>query len=211
MRKIFILSCIFIFSLSSYAFCADSKDNLNEEKWSFPFSKEVGVISGYAHGNLEVKGSYKVIPFIVRLGFNLDTIGFGFSDLILPLATKLGMNPKGFTEFIVEPYINTVVSPRTNIEAGCGILLKYSYPLTTKLYPYALGGLGMAYLSQHTRTQSTHWGFTPQLGLGLMYFFKKDIALDFEYRYRHFSNAGIKKPNNGINVNMFLIGLSKFF
>ena len=211
MRKIFMLSCMFVFCLSLYAFASDLQDKKEDEKWSFPYTKEIGIISGYAHGNLKEKGSYKIIPGIVRLGFNLDSIGFGFCDLLRPVARKLDIKLKGFTEIILEPYANAVVSPDSNVEAGCTILLKYSYPLTQKIYPYALGGGGAAYISQHTREESTQWGFTPQLGAGFSYFFRKDTALNVEYRYRHFSNADLKKPNDGINVNLFLIGISWFY
>ena len=135
----------------------------------------------------------------------------GFCDILHPVARKLNIRLKGFTEFLLESYVNAVVSPNGNVEAGAAIFLKYSYPLTEKIYPYAVGGGGMAYISQHTREQSTQWGFTPQIGAGISYFFRKDTALNVEYRYRHFSNANIKKPNDGINVNMFLVGISLFY
>jgi len=201
---------MFVFLLSLCAFASDSQNKKEDEEWSFPYTKEIGVISGYAHGNLKQKGSYKIIPGIVRLGFNLDSVGFGFSDLVRPVAKELNMEPKGFTEFLLEPFVNAVIDPESNVEAGGNLLIKYSYPLTEKIYPYVLGGVGMAYISQHTRVQSTQWGFTPQAGFGFSYFFKKDIALNLEYRYRHFSNADIRRPNGGINANMFLIGISWF-
>jgi opacity protein-like surface antigen len=128
-----------------------------------------------------------------------------------PIFKKLHINPKGFTEFVLEPFVNTVISPNYNIEAGCNILLKYSYPLTDKISPYAIGGGGGAYITQHTREEATQWGFTPQIGAGVLYFFKKDTALNVEYRRRHFSNANIKEPNIGINVDMFLVGVSFFY
>ena len=211
MRRIFILSFIFVFCLSLYAFASNLQDDKEDEKWSFPYTKEIGIISGYAHGNLKEKGSYKVTPGIVRLGFNLDSIGLGFCDILYPAARSLDIKLKGFTEFIIEPYLNAVVSPNSNVEAGAAIFIKYSYPLTQKIYPYALAGGGVGYLSQHTREQSMQWGFTPQLGAGLSYFFKKDTSLSFEYRYRHFSNADLKEPNDGINVDMFLAGISWFY
>jgi opacity protein-like surface antigen len=210
MRKNIFLVFIYIFLLAYSAFAANSSDNKQDDKWIFPYAKEIGIVSGYGHGNLKQKGSYKVIPVIVRLGFNLDSIGLGFGDLIRPLAKKLNMNPKGFTEFLLEPFINGVTEPKSNIETGCNFLLKYSYPLTERIYPYVLGGLGAGYNSQHVRTQSTQWGFISQAGFGFSYFIKKDMALSLEYRFRHFSNANTRQPNNGINTNMFLVGISFF-
>ena len=211
MRRIYMLSFMFVFYLSICAFASDLQNKKEDEKWSFPHTKEISIISGYAHGNLKEKGSYKIIPGIIRLGFNLDSIDLGFCDILRPVARKLDINLKGFTEFLLESYVNAVVSPSSNVEVGCTILLKYSYPLTQRIYPYALGGGGVAYISQHTREQSTQWGFTPQIGAGISYFFSKDTALNFEYRYRHFSNADLKEPNDGINVDMFLAGISWFY
>ncbi len=211
MKKLCMLSCMFFFCLSLRAFASDVQDKKEDEKWSFPYTKEFGIVSGYAHGSLKEKGSYKIIPVLVRFGFNLDSIGLGFCDFLRPVASKMNMKPRGFTEIILEPYVNTVVSPDSNIEAGCTILLKYSYPLTQKIYPYVLGGGGGIFLSQHTREESTQWGYAPQIGTGFSYFFKKDTALNVEYRYRHSSNADYKAPNEGINVNMFLVGVSWFY
>ncbi|MFA5087642.1 MAG: acyloxyacyl hydrolase [Candidatus Omnitrophota bacterium] len=213
MRRIFLLIGMFVFCLSLPVWGLDSPENEKPQpqKWSFPYTKEVGIISGYAHGNLMEKGSYKIMPIIVRLGFNLDSIGLGFCDLLNPIARKLDVRLKGFTEIVLEPFANAVFTPDSNVEAGCTVLIKYSYPLTEKIYPYSFGGGGMAYLSQHTREQSTQWGFTPQIGTGVSYFFRKDMAFNVEYRYRHFSNANIKTPNEGINVNMFLFGVSLFY
>ncbi|MCX5714403.1 MAG: acyloxyacyl hydrolase, partial [Candidatus Omnitrophica bacterium] len=192
MRKIFVLSCALVFLLSSYAYASDLENKKEDEKWSFPYTKEIGVISGYAQGKLEEKGLYKIIPGILRLGFNLDSIGLGFCDILHPAARKLNIKLKGFTEFLLETYANGVVSPDDNVEAGAAIFLKYSYPLTQKIYPYALGGGGVGYISQHTREQAIQWGFTPQIGAGISYFFRKDTSLSLEYRKRHFSNADIK-------------------
>ena len=204
MRRLFTLSLVFIFSLSLYAYGADAQDKKQdtkeEEGLSSSYAGEIGILTGYAHGNLKRKGSYKVIPGIARVGFNLN-----------PLIEKLNVQPKGFTELLLEPFVNTVTTPHTNVETGCGILLKYSYPVTQKIHPYVLGGVGMAFLSQHSVFQSTHWGFTPQAGGGISYFFMKNTALNLEYRFRHFSNAGIRQPNDGINLNMFLVGISCFY
>jgi opacity protein-like surface antigen len=211
MKKIFIHGCLFIFCMSVCVFAAESENKKETAKDTLPYIKEVGFISGYAHGNLQEKGSYKIIPAILRLGYSLDSVGLGFCDLIRPLADKFKMKPKGFTGIVNEFNLNGVFAPDSNLEAGWTILIKYSYPVTEKFHPYCIGGGGLAYISQHTREQSMQWGFTPQFGTGFSYFFKKNMALNMEYRRRHFSNANIKRPNGGINVNMFLIGVSWFY
>lgn len=211
MKKILLLAAILVFLTVSYALAADMPKAEKGGKWTFPYTRENAIMTGYAHASLDEKGAYDIMPLMLRLGFNLDSIGFGFSDLIMPIAHKLDMRPKGFTEFLLEVFVNPVFSPDTNIESGAAVLLKYSYPLTGKLYPYFLGGGGAAYISQHTREQGAQWGFTPLLGTGITYFFKKDMAFNLEYRYRHFSNADQREPNEGINADVFLVGVSWFY
>jgi len=207
----FMLFILFVFFLPLCAFASDLQNEKEDQKWSFPYVYETGVLTGFARAKLDEQGSYEVVPTMLRLGYNLDSINLGFCDLLRPVFRKLHIYPKGFTEFLLESFANTVISPDNNVEAGCTILLKYSYPLTEKIYPFAVGGGGMAYMSQHTREQSTQWGFTPQVGAGFSYFFRENTALNLEYRYRHFSNADIKEPNDGINTNMFLVGVSLFY
>ena len=187
------------------------EDKPKEEVREFPYTYEIGVFSGFACGKLEEKQYYRVIPQMLRWGFNLNTVGLGFTDLLKPLTDKLNVKPKGFTELVFEPFVNIVATPDSNIEAGCTILMKYAYPVTEKLYPYGIAGGGIIYLTQHTREQSTQYNFTPQMGAGITYFFKKDLAFNIEYRYRHLSNGGIKEPNGGINVGMLLLGVSLFY
>ncbi|NQU74294.1 MAG: acyloxyacyl hydrolase [Candidatus Omnitrophica bacterium] len=211
MGRISILIFVFVFSLSLCAFASDLQNEKESQKWSFPYVHEIGVFTGFAMTKLEEQGDYEIVPAQLRLGYNLNSVNLGFCDLFLPIFRKFNIKPKGFTEFLFESFANTVIGPDNNVEAGCTILLKYSYPLTEKIYPYALSGGGVAYISQDTREQSLQWGFTPQSGVGISYLFKKDTALNMEYRYRHFSNADIKKPNEGINVSMFLVGVSLFY
>jgi opacity protein-like surface antigen len=212
MKKILALSLILACFTSFPVFAADGQNTeKNGQKQDLPYTKEIGIITGYAHGNLSEKGSYKIIPVILRLGYSLDSMGLGFCDLIRPIADKWEMKPKGYTGLINEFHLNGVFAPDSNLEAGWTLLIKYSYPVTDKFHPYLIGGGGFGYITQHTREQSMQWGFTPQFGTGFSYFFKKNVALNLEYRRRHFSNANIKRPNGGINVNMFLVGVSWFY
>jgi opacity protein-like surface antigen len=221
MKKIFLLSLLFVLCVSKCVFAAENENKKETDKNAVlssqasppgsEYLREIGFMTGYAHGNLMEKGSYKIVPFILRLGYNLDAIGWGFCDLIRPITDKLKVKPKGSTGLMNEFNLNGVWAPDSNLEAGWTLLLKYSYPVTEKFHLYWIGGVGLAYITQHTREQSLQFGFTPQFGTGFSYFLKKDLALNVEYRRHHFSNARIKEPNSGINVNMFLIGVSYFY
>ncbi|MCM8763167.1 MAG: acyloxyacyl hydrolase [Candidatus Omnitrophica bacterium] len=189
-----MIICILVFSLSFFSICfaRDTEKSL---------LKEIGLFTGYANGDLIDKDDYCLILTIVRLGFDLK-----------PFLNKFNFNPPGLVEFEFEPFANTLISPDPNAEIGFNLLLKYGLPLTQRLYPYLEGGVGFVYTTQHTLEQSTQYNFIPQAGAGIIYFLKKDsLAVTAGYRYRHLSNASIKAPNKGINVDMALVGLSLFY
>lgn len=165
---------------------------------------EIEFLSGYFgvwKKDLEETGStYKGIPLFVDFDFDIK-----------PFFENIGLRPKGKINFILEPFANTVLKPNDNIEAGCNFLLKYVFPLTDTFQPYIKAGEGISYMSQHTYEQSTQYNFLSQGAVGLHYFIKDNIALTVEYRYRHLSNAGIKHPNNGINTDFIIGGITLFF
>jgi lipid A 3-O-deacylase len=71
-------------------------------------------------------------------------------------------------------------------------------------HPYIEGGIGAALLSDHAiagRQLSTTFQFEDRIGFGV-----RSDRFDFHYRYMHYSNGGIEKPNNGIDAH--LIGMA---
>jgi lipid A 3-O-deacylase len=180
--------------VSGYAFADRPAGGIG--KWL----QEVGAFMGYVRGSLKYQKNMEVIPTGLRFGFDLK-----------PFTEKFGLKPKGMLELIYEPFISTITQPRTNMEMGLGILLRYSYPLTGKLYPYIEAGVGPYYTTLKTHEQSTQFNFVDQGGAGLIYFFKNNMAINIGYRFRHVSNGGIKSPNGGIECHEYLIGFSRYF
>ena len=188
---------IFLFSL------------LSSSSEGFPFEKpeslkEFGFFTGGLRDRtLAEKDDYEVVPLGIRIGFDVK-----------PLVEKVKIRSrflnKGLLEFIAEPYIGGVISPDSNFETGCGLLLKYGYKFG-KFLPFINAGTGLQYTTQHTREEATQWCFQIQGGIGFYYFFEKNKAVSFGYRFRHFSNAGRKEPNEGVDVYGFYIGFSYFF
>ncbi|MFA5271514.1 MAG: acyloxyacyl hydrolase [Candidatus Omnitrophota bacterium] len=186
MKKI-LLSLVFLlcalFSVNAYAI------------------ESIDILTGYFHGYMDnTEKDYNAVPLLVGINYNLK-----------PWIAKIGLNTQGSFNFVLEPFINTVVEPDSNVEVGSNFLLKYGFPLTEKLQPYVKAGVGALYMSQHTKEQSTQYNFLPQGGAGLQYRVTNDIAINLEYRYRHLSNAALKHPNSGIDVNMYLCGVTIFF
>lgn len=160
----------------------------------------IEVLSGYMNASLDKKDDYAGIPLQIALYFDAK-----------PVFSKIGVEPTGRLDFIVEPFVTTIYSPNPNVEIGSNFLIKYVFPLSELFQPYLKGGLGMLYMSQHTLEQSTQYNFLPQVGAGFHIFFNKNTALSAEYRFRHLSNNSFRSPNRGIDANMFLGGLTFFF
>jgi len=162
--------------------------------------QEIGFFTGYIQADLKNQDDEQAIPLGVRFGFDLK-----------PFTKKFGFEPKGMLELIYEIFAGNIFQPENNAEMGAGFYLRYSYPLTKKLYPYIEGGTGLYYMTLHTYEQSTQFNFASAGGAGLTYFIKDNVAVNVGYRMRHVSNASIKEPNGGINANMYLVGMSWYF
>jgi lipid A 3-O-deacylase len=71
------------------------------------------------------------------------------------------------------------------------------------IIPYVEAGIGAAYISKTKikgRDMASHFQFEDRVGLGF-----KTGDYDFNVRYMHYSNAGLKKPNDGIDIFMFTL------
>jgi opacity protein-like surface antigen len=158
------------------------------------------VTTGYFWGDLKNKDDYEGVPLMFGMNFDAK-----------PLFEKIGIKTEGELNWIVEPFVNTIIGPNSNVEVGCNFLIKYTFPLTERFRPYLKGGLGALYMSQHTEEQSTQYNFLPQGAAGFQFLLNDKTALNLEYRYRHLSNASFKSPNSGINVDMIMAGFTFFF
>ncbi len=185
MRRVFIFGVLLFFLFAP-------------QSWGI---QSIEFLTGYIEAPLKSKDDYELLPLFLALNFD----GSEF-------LSKIGIrNTKGEFCGVIEPFINPVISPRYNIEVGVNFLGKYTFSLSERVRPYIKAGVGVVYMSLHTREQGTQYNFLPQVGVGVSYFLNKKTALNFEYRYRHLSNASFKKPNAGIDAEIFLAGLEFVF
>jgi opacity protein-like surface antigen len=204
LRKGLFVFIFFLLSLNGYAASVEQPKYL----------KELGVLTGYGRTSVDDKDDYIAMPVHFRVGVDMDKMQLGYCDWVERGAKKFfnkDFHPQGYTEFVMEPFVSYVPQPDTNAEFGLVLLSKFAYPLTPKVHPYIFAGGGVMYITQHLREQSTQYNFTPQLGVGVSLFLKENMALDVEWRWRHFSNAMIKRPNDGVNLKMIFVGVSWFF
>lgn len=196
-KRIFILYLLVVlFTGTCWAQEAEKAEEVKERTL-----QGIEFLTGFGVARIREKGSYHVTPFLIDLDFNLK-----------PLTKKIGINPSSLIQGVIEPFVSYVSAPDNNVEIGNNFLLKIGFvPETWKLQPYFKGGLGIVYITQHTREQGTQFNFNEYAGIGAHYYFKKNLALTAEFRWRHLSNAGMRSPNSGINTNYGTCGISYLF
>lgn len=196
MKKFFPKSLFFIllgiFLLTGICFADEAKSGCIQG---------IEFFTGFEKAKLHAKDDFIKSPFIIDIDFNLK-----------PHLEKIGLHLPGLFQFQLEPFISPIYSPDANVELGNGFIFKLGIlPETSKFQPYVKAGIGMLYMTQQTREQSTQFNFFETAGVGAHYFFTEKTAFTLEYRYRHVSNSGIKHPNHGINSQFALLGLAYQF
>jgi opacity protein-like surface antigen len=76
------------------------------------------------------------------------------------------------------------------------------------LRPFVEAGEGVVYTDLRKQDLGTRVQFTSTVGGGLEYALRPDMAIGFQVRLRHMSNAGMASSNPGINTVYGLIGLT---
>lgn len=103
---------------------------------------------------------------------------------------------------LVEPFVAYVNDPRSGLDAGMTLSLKYYFGKENKNSLFATLGTGAAYTTIKFEEQGTHFLFILQGGIGYRwnnYF--------IENRFRHYSNGGTERPNRSVNANIVNIGM----
>jgi hypothetical protein len=119
---------------------------------------------------------------------------------------------RGIVEYQCEAGIGNIVQPNQRMEFGITpIGFKYNFTrLGCDISPYSNFGFGVIYEPIGHHVQGSNFNFILQTGLGVQYFLDDKTTLNFEYRYRHVSNANYEKPNSSINSSFVLVGASFF-
>ncbi|HEY7162774.1 MAG TPA: acyloxyacyl hydrolase [Acidobacteriota bacterium] len=87
------------------------------------------------------------------------------------------------------------------------LLMRWNFQKpATHIVPFFEFGGGMLFTQDQVPKTSSRFNFTPQAGVGLSFFNGGGNGVTFQLKYMHISNAGIKKPNPGINSIQMLAG-----
>ncbi|MFH1991644.1 MAG: acyloxyacyl hydrolase [Pseudomonadota bacterium] len=191
---IFLLTAVAMFFVPPSAF-GDSAESDSQAPFKLT---ESTIIVGYGSGSI-AEGSYEPVALIWHFGFDVRRF---FPQL---------ENHRGTLSVCLEPKINPVFNPETDLEFGIGAGLKYRYPVTKKVSAYVFGAVGPHFITVKTKDQANGFIFFDDIGAGCSFFLTERSALSLEYRFRHMSNVSIKEPNGGLDVHIGAIGYSLFF
>jgi len=159
---------------------------------------QVEFIGGYGSASLP-EGEYQTLLLIVHLG---KEIGHFIPAL---------RGHRGKLSVFLEPQYNPVLKPASDSEFGLGVGIQYAYPLTDVISAYILGVTGPHNITVDTTHQASGFNFASAVGAGFYVYLTKNVAVNLGYRYRHISNADIRKPNDGIDSHIGLMGIAYFF
>ena len=160
---------------------------------------EFGIMTGYGSsfvGFGETRHQIQTLDAILRAGFFLsDEVGKGTWY-------------QGRHEVLLElPYHLTINHGGRSMVGGY-MLGHWRFTRLDTLVPYVFAGGGPLFVDLGLPTMGTKLCFSYQGGTGLQYLIDKNTALGIEYRYHHISNAGTANPNEPINSNKLLMGIS---
>lgn len=94
---------------------------------------------------------------------------------------------------------------------GITAVLRYAFATGNRWMPFVDAGGGISLTDINGPDLSGNFQFNLQVGAGLYYFLRDDLALTVGYRWLHLSNASIERPNHGVNTQVISAGLDWFF
>lgn len=120
---------------------------------------------------------------------------------------------KGNFSLYFEPQFNPVLIEKklSNFEFGFNFGIQYTYKFNENNMIYGAIGSGPHYINAVTRLQAKGFIFSDNFILGYKHQVKNGVFLDVNTRFRHISNAGLQKPNTGIDNFLCGLGISREF
>jgi len=117
----------------------------------------------------------------------------------------------GNLELLVELFAGGQFKPNDRYFVGPTALIRYNFATRSHWMPFVDAGAGVSATNIEGPDLTGTFQFNIQAGAGTHYFLSDRTALTVQYRWLHFSNAGIREPNHGTNTQMFHVGISWFF
>jgi opacity protein-like surface antigen len=88
---------------------------------------------------------------------------------------------------------------------------KLNFGQESWIKPFLAASVGFLYFEKDIPVpRSSRFNFTPELGLGVQFFFAPKKALTLGYKWHHMSNANTGRSNPGMDSHVFYAGFSFF-
>lgn len=95
--------------------------------------------------------------------------------------------------------------------ACVGAVARYVFETDRRWRPFVQTGAGLTLTDIGRPDLGSAFNFQTHGGGGALWFVRDDLAWTAEYRFLHYSNAGITRSNRGVNAHAVLLGLARFF
>ena len=119
---------------------------------------------------------------------------------------------RGNFEYAVDVLPLFLVTQQTGTAYGFGVdpfALKWDFSARGRVVPYVELGGGTLFTNVKTPPGTSHVNFTTTGAFG-MHFLRSKYNWSAEVRFMHISNAGISRPNPGINTVQVRLGFGLF-
>lgn len=197
-EKNYRLIIFLLFILSAFVVTNNvSAECINRDK-----HREIGILGGYGY-NFPVSIDLfrgKNVDDDVRFLFLIPYIGTSLRDW--GGCKSLQFNLEGFFSYAIQE------GDKDRYAIGVTPFFQFNLGNINKVTPFVGIGSGILYTDLNPEGLGSHLNFTPQIGIGIRYMMSEKRYLTLSYRYHHISNAGTKSPNESIDSNFFMIGIT---
>jgi len=159
---------------------------------------------------LSAGGTYGIATFGSREAHDLALVSLTYGHMLGHTCAEDHWY-RGNLELRLELFTGAQFSPTSEWLVGLTPHLRYNFATGTRWIPFVDGGAGVTATGIGRPDLSGTFQFNEQLGGGIQWFLKDNVALSVEARYVHWSCAGISHPNLGLNGVTGLLGLTFFF
>ena len=172
-----------------------------------PGTWQLGMAGGYARG-FGAFGSDGTESEAVRMGALLPSVGGSATNTL-----GAGHWFEGGVSLLGEGQLLWNREPRKGFAGNAALVVRYHFLGLARhgFVPFVDGGAGLGSIDFDLDSQHDGFAFMLEGGVGMHVFLTPSLALSPSWRFHHLSNAGIRRPNVGINSQLFLLGVSLFF
>jgi len=190
-----LLTGIFVVSFIHFSVADEvaKQKNIPTEKYLSKGMKEVTISGGFG----------SKLPFH-RFDDRTNT---QFSAVV----PSVGYFIKDRQELLLEAPILYYKKPESAVAAGIDLMYRYHFSRNRNFSPFIELGAGANYVGLDVRELTGKFQFSLQGGIGVRHKISDHGDVVVSLRWHHFSNAGTRPPNIGLNESLLLIGYSQYF